>query len=87
MRRGQQAWAIVGVNAQELQATVDGALTVMVVDDSLTVRRVTIDSGEQVRVVEGGPPGRSPVLFIHGWGASVYFWRCPRFLSEFFRRR
>lgn len=44
-------------------------------EPDLTIRHVAIDTGEQVRVVEGGPPGRSPVLFIHGWGASVYFWR------------
>lgn len=41
----------------------------------LTVRRATLDGGENVRVVEGGPPGRTPVLLIHGWGCSAYFFR------------
>ncbi|MGQ0765058.1 MAG: alpha/beta fold hydrolase [Gemmatimonadota bacterium] len=41
----------------------------------LTVRHVQLDGGEKVRVVEGGPPGRAPVLLVHGWGCSAYFFR------------
>lgn len=41
----------------------------------LAARLVRLPGGEQARVVEGGDPSHPPVLFIHGWGASAYYYR------------
>jgi pimeloyl-ACP methyl ester carboxylesterase len=41
-------------------------------DDRVTARMLRLASGLRVRVVECGPPGGSPVLFLHGWGCVVY---------------
>ena len=32
-------------------------------------------SGARVRLLECGPPSGTPVLLVHGWGASVYTYR------------
>ncbi len=42
---------------------------------ALSSRRIELPSGEHVRVVEGGEAGRPLVVFVHGWGASAYFYR------------
>ena len=42
---------------------------------ALASRRVRLADGEQARVVEGGDETAPPVLFVHGWGASAYFFR------------
>jgi pimeloyl-ACP methyl ester carboxylesterase len=44
-------------------------------DPILSARWLTLDGGERVRVVEGGDPAAPLVLFLHGWGASAYFYR------------
>jgi pimeloyl-ACP methyl ester carboxylesterase len=41
----------------------------------LRVHYARLRSGLNVRVVECGPAGGDPVLFIHGWGCSVYLFR------------
>jgi pimeloyl-ACP methyl ester carboxylesterase len=41
-------------------------------DDRVSARMVPLPSGLRVRVAECGPPGASPVLFLHGWGCTVY---------------
>ena len=41
----------------------------------LAARLLTLGNGERVRVVEGGEVGAPPVLFVHGWGASAYYYR------------
>ncbi|MCC6931588.1 MAG: alpha/beta hydrolase [Gemmatimonadaceae bacterium] len=41
----------------------------------LTARMLQLPWGEEVRVVEGGDVQAPPVLFLHGWGASVYYYR------------
>lgn len=38
-------------------------------------RFVSVSDGERVRVVEAGPPDGTPVLLVHGWGASAYGYR------------
>ena len=42
---------------------------------ALTARLVRLPWGEQARVVEGGDPSLPSVFFIHGWGASAYYYR------------
>jgi len=42
---------------------------------ALTARHLTVRGGERVRVVEGGNAAGEPVLFVHGWGASAYYYR------------
>lgn len=44
-------------------------------DSLLTARWLTLAGGERVRVVEGGDASAPLVLFLHGWGASAYFYR------------
>lgn len=41
----------------------------------LRVRCITLPSLMRVRVVEAGAPEAPPVLFLHGWGASLYTFR------------
>lgn len=41
----------------------------------LAARLLTLANGERARIVEGGDPAASPVLFVHGWGASAYYYR------------
>jgi len=41
----------------------------------LTARHLRMPGGERVRVVEGGDAADEPVLFVHGWGASAYYYR------------
>lgn len=41
----------------------------------LSSRLLVLPGGERARVVEGGDPGGDPVVFIHGWGCSAYFFR------------
>ena len=38
---------------------------------------VTLSDGVAVRVAEseGASPLATPVLLVHGWGASIYMWR------------
>ena len=38
-------------------------------------RTVTLPDGERVRVVEAGDASAPPVVLLHGWGCSVFFWR------------
>ena len=35
----------------------------------------TLSDGVSVRVAESGSPNATPVLLVHGWGASIYMWR------------
>lgn len=44
-------------------------------DAALSARWLTLRDGERVRVVEGGNPSAPLALFLHGWGASAYFYR------------
>ena len=41
----------------------------------VTTRRVTINGGLAVRVLESGPSEGPPVLLLHGWAVSAYLWR------------
>lgn len=41
----------------------------------IRVRRATLSDGVTLRVAEAGPPAGTPVLLLHGWGASIYMWR------------
>jgi pimeloyl-ACP methyl ester carboxylesterase len=41
----------------------------------IRVRRVTLESGIQLRLAEAGPASAPSVLLLHGWGASLYMWR------------
>lgn len=43
--------------------------------EELVVARDFAVAGEQVRIVESGPPGSFPVVLLHGWGASAYNFR------------
>jgi pimeloyl-ACP methyl ester carboxylesterase len=36
---------------------------------------VTLSDGVSLRVAESGDPSATPVLLVHGWGASLYMWR------------
>jgi len=42
---------------------------------ALTARLITLPSGEQARIVEGGDSEAHPVVFLHGWGASAFYYR------------
>ena len=44
-------------------------------ESQLSARHVLLPGDERARVVEGGDPNAPPVLFIHGWGASAYYYR------------
>lgn len=44
-------------------------------EPGLAARVVALPGGEHARVVEGGDPSAEPVVFIHGWGCSAYFFR------------
>ena len=44
-------------------------------EDGLSARSLALAGGDAVRVVEGGDPAGEPVVFLHGWGCSAYFWR------------
>jgi pimeloyl-ACP methyl ester carboxylesterase len=39
------------------------------------VEYVTLSDGVAVRVAESGAADATPVLLVHGWGASIYMWR------------
>lgn len=41
----------------------------------LQARSMTLPDNEVARVVEGGEGGGTPVVFLHGWGCSAYFYR------------
>ncbi len=41
----------------------------------LASRFLELPRGERVRLVEGGDVSAPLVLFVHGWGASAYFYR------------
>lgn len=41
----------------------------------ITVRQVVLPGGISLRVLEAGANDGTPVLLLHGWGASVYMWR------------
>jgi len=41
----------------------------------VTTRFVTLRSGLRVRVLEAGPAHGEPVVFVHGWGCSIYVFR------------
>lgn len=42
---------------------------------ALSSRLIVLPSGERARVVEGGASTHPLVVFVHGWGASAYFYR------------
>ena len=44
-------------------------------DAAYRVQFPRLRSGLKVRVVERGDPASPPVLFVHGWGCSVYVFR------------
>src|SRR3954470_2496741 len=41
----------------------------------ITTRFVELSTGIRVRVAESGPSDGTPVLLLHGWGASIYMYR------------
>ncbi len=41
----------------------------------ITTRRIALRTGEVARVVESGATGDAPVLLVHGWGCSAYYYR------------
>jgi pimeloyl-ACP methyl ester carboxylesterase len=44
-------------------------------EPQLRAREVALGGGERARIVEGGEPDAEPVVFVHGWGCSAYFFR------------
>lgn len=44
-------------------------------DPVARARHVVLGDGERVRVVEAGPADGAPVVLLHGWGCSAFFWR------------
>ncbi|HEX7123483.1 MAG TPA: alpha/beta hydrolase [Gemmatimonadaceae bacterium] len=44
-------------------------------DPHATARFVTLPGGERLRIIEAGPTTGTPVLLVHGWGASAYAYR------------
>lgn len=56
-------------------------------EGALSSRLIELPIGERVRVVEGGYPTHPLVVFVHGWGASAYFYRklLPRVVEAGFR--
>ncbi len=44
-------------------------------DPEYRVSFVKLRSGIRVRAIERGDPGAAPVLFLPGWGSTVYIWR------------
>jgi pimeloyl-ACP methyl ester carboxylesterase len=44
-------------------------------DSVARARTVVLADGERVRVVEAGDAAAPPVVLVHGWGCSSYFWR------------
>jgi pimeloyl-ACP methyl ester carboxylesterase len=44
-------------------------------EDGVSSRHVVLPSGERARVVEAGPVEGAPLVLIHGWGCSAYFFR------------
>jgi pimeloyl-ACP methyl ester carboxylesterase len=44
-------------------------------EPGLSSRLLVLPGGERARIVEGGDPAGDPVVFIHGWGCSAYFFR------------
>lgn len=44
-------------------------------EPGLSSRLLVLSGGERARIVEGGDPDGDPVVFIHGWGCSAYFFR------------
>jgi pimeloyl-ACP methyl ester carboxylesterase len=42
---------------------------------SITSRRVSLANGVSLRIAESGAPDASPVVMLHGWGASLYAFR------------
>lgn len=44
-------------------------------DPTATALRVTLATGEQVRVVQHGDPHAPPIVLLHGWGCTAYAWR------------
>jgi pimeloyl-ACP methyl ester carboxylesterase len=44
-------------------------------DHAYRIHYPRLRSGLKVRVIERGDPGAAPVLFVHGWGCSVYIFR------------
>lgn len=41
----------------------------------IRVRRVALAGGLGLRIAESGGASGTPVLLLHGWGASIYMWR------------
>ncbi len=56
-------------------------------DPTLRASFLTLPSGEQVRVVEGGPPDGPPVTMLAGWGCWGYVFRrnVPALVAAGFR--
>ena len=44
-------------------------------DHAYRIHYPRLRSGLKVRVIERGDPDAAPVLFVHGWGCSVYIFR------------
>jgi pimeloyl-ACP methyl ester carboxylesterase len=44
-------------------------------EPGLVARQLALPDGEEVRVVDGGPADGDPVVFVHGWACSAYFFR------------
>jgi pimeloyl-ACP methyl ester carboxylesterase len=43
--------------------------------EGITARRLALPDGIALRVCEAGPVGGSPLLLLHGWGATSRLWR------------
>lgn len=43
--------------------------------EGITARRVTLPDGIALRVCEAGPVDGTPLLLLHGWGATARLWR------------
>jgi epoxide hydrolase 4 len=41
----------------------------------ITTRRVTVQSGLTLRVLEAGPADGPPIVLVHGWAVTAYLWR------------
>ena len=41
----------------------------------VVARIIVLESGIRVRVAESGPQNGTPVVMLHGWGASLYMYR------------
>src|SRR5215218_208678 len=41
----------------------------------IAVRSMQLRSGVRLRIAESGPADGTPIVMLHGWGASLYMYR------------